>query len=107
MPELCKLERAHTEVGFQTLALNLTAVWGREPRRRQPDRSAAPQRDQVFDRAFAECLGAERHRPLIVLQGPDDELGLPRRPAIDQRNDRQTLREVSGGGADALGVGGL
>src|SRR5689334_5635863 len=39
MPEFCQLERAHTEVGFETFALNLTAVWRSETRRGQADRS--------------------------------------------------------------------
>src|SRR5207244_9433441 len=103
-PELGELERAHTEIGFEPLALNLSASRGRETRRGQTDRSATGQRDQAFDRALAETLGAERHCPLIVLQGAGHEFCLPCRAAIDQRDDRQTLGEVTRSRTDAFGV---
>ena len=88
MPQLGEFERAHTEVGFEPLALNLTAVRSGETRRRQADRPAIAEREQAFDRAFAEALGPERHCPLVVLQCADNELGLACRAAIDQRDDR-------------------
>src|SRR5207248_8602506 len=92
-PELCEFERAHTEVGFETLTLDLTAVRGGETRRRRTDRPAIAERNHAFDRALAEALRPERHGPQIVLQSAHNEFGLACRPAIDQRDNRQTLCE--------------
>src|SRR5205807_1786807 len=44
----------------------------------------------------------DQHRPPIVLQPGGYKLRFPRRPPIDQRNDRQPLSNIAGSSADPL-----
>ena len=98
--EFCELERRDGEIGIDPLALNFAAGRGREAGGGQPDRAAVTQRDHPFDRALAKGLGADQHRAVVVLQRAGDEFGLLRRAAVDERNQRPTLREIARSGAD-------
>ena len=55
--------------------------------------------------ALAKASRTDQHRPPIVLQPGGDKLRFPRRPSIDQRDDRQPLSDIAGSSADPLEAG--
>ena len=107
MHQLFKLYRHRSEVRFETFPLDLPACRRRESGGCQTDGPIAGQRNYTFDRALAEGLGAEQHGSAIILKRAGDELGLSRRPAVDQRDKRQTVGKIARGGADPFDAGGF
>src|SRR6266436_6778268 len=100
--QFCQPQRGHDEIGFDALALDLPAGGCGKTGGGQPDRPAAAERDDALDRTLAKGLGAEQNRPVVVLQGSGDELGLARGAAVDERHHRQPLGDLTWGGADPL-----
>src|SRR5262249_20149186 len=99
-----ELEGRNGDVGVQTPTLDLSPCGGAETSSSQTDGTATAQRNDAHNRALAKGLAAEQQRPVVVLQGAGDKLGLSRGAAVDQCHDRQALGEVAGGGADSLDV---
>src|SRR4029078_8844195 len=66
-----------------------------------------PQRDDGLHRAFAKGAGADHCRPLVVLQGAGDDFRRRGRAAVDQDDQRLSLREIARTRVEALRLFGI